>query len=87
MHKKRMMLLVDYTSLAFKHFLSFSRNPTEFYQFVNKIQTPPGVGGDEAEDVMGGLMAALTKLTWRASGAKVHSLQLVTSNITVTLKA
>jgi len=50
-----------------------TRDPTEFYQFVDKIQAPFGVGGDTAEDVMGGLKAALTKLTWRAGGTKVHS--------------
>ena len=41
---------------------------------MDKIQTPGGVGGDTAEDVMGGLKAALTKLTWRASGTKVRTL-------------
>ena len=41
----------------------YSRDPAEFYRFVNKIEATGG--GDDAEDVMGGLEAALTKLTWR----------------------
>ena len=44
-----------------------------FYNFVNGITTPDGVGGDAAEDVFGGLDAVL-KLKWRTVNTKVEQL-------------
>jgi hypothetical protein len=47
----------------------------QFYQFVENITTPGGVGGDMAEDVFGGLDAML-KLNWPAIGTKVSKLHV-----------
>lgn len=38
---------------------------------MNGIGTPNGIGGDEAEDVFGGL-DAVHKLNWPNSGTKVE---------------
>ena len=46
----------------------------EFQEFVGRIVTTSGVGGDTAEDVMGGLKVALRELSWRSEGTKVHLL-------------
>jgi len=40
------------------------RNQSSFYNFVNAISAKGGVGGDTAEDVMGGLQAAFSRLSW-----------------------
>jgi len=44
-----------------------------FQRFVHQIKILPTTGGDAAEDVMGGLKAAIEKLTWQTSetGTKV----------------
>ena len=42
----------------------FYRNQSSFYNFVNAISADVGVGGDSAEDVMGGLQAAFSNLSW-----------------------
>ena len=42
---------------------------------MDRIRTPDGVGGDEAEDVFGGLDAVL-KLSWPHHGTKVHLSQV-----------
>lgn len=55
-----------------------------FYDFLDKIETPDGVGGDVAEDVMGGLDMAVNKLKWHDSGTKVSAV-LVNSQITLSL--
>ena len=41
---------------------STSRNQGAFYNFVNSIRADGG--GDSAEDIMGGLQAAFSRLSW-----------------------
>ena len=48
------------------------RDLDRFYNFVDGITTPSGVGGDAAEDVFGGLNAML-KLSWKTVNTKVKS--------------
>lgn len=40
---------------------------------MDKVETPDGVGDDDAEDVMGGLHVAVNKLQWRDNGTKVSA--------------
>ncbi len=42
----------------------------EFLAFLGGIKTQDGVGGDEAEDVFGGLRVAVG-LSWQEGGTKV----------------
>ena len=51
----------------------FIRDLNRFYNFVDAITTPSGVGGDTAEDVFGGLDAML-KLSWKTVNTKVDQL-------------
>ncbi|XP_065894435.1 alpha-protein kinase vwkA-like isoform X1 [Dysidea avara] len=44
--------------------IDFTKNQSSFYNFVNAISADVGVGGDSAEDVMGGLQAAFSNLSW-----------------------
>ena len=57
-------------SILLLHFLS---DLDQFYQFVDNITTPGGVGGDTTEDVFGGLDAML-ELNWPATGTKVSKI-------------
>lgn len=63
--------LVNITIDTLNFFIFSYSSIDQFHQFVNSIGAPHGVGGDEAEDIMGGLKFAFTQLKWRKSAAKV----------------
>ena len=52
------------------HATPLIRDLDQFHGFVDGIHTPLSAGKDTAEDVFGGLNAAL-KLSWPAGGTKV----------------
>lgn len=51
--------------------LLFYSNQSAFHSFVSGIVTGAGVGGDEPEDIMGGLNIAFKNLSWRSGGSRV----------------
>ena len=55
------------------HVILLIRDLDQFHSFVDGILTPLAAGRDMAEDVFGGLNAAL-KLSWPAGGTKVSYL-------------
>lgn len=42
----------------------YHRDAEAFSTFINGIEIKGGVGGDEAEDVLGGLKVAIEELSW-----------------------
>ena len=51
------------SGLLFKNLFSLTfRDQGAFYNFVNAIRADGG--GDSAEDIMGGLQAAFSRLSW-----------------------
>ena len=65
---------LDSQQVFYGYFFLVYRDFKSFYEFVDKVETPAGVGGDDAEDVMGGLYVAVNKLQWRDNGTKVSAL-------------
>ena len=53
-------MIESYLGLLFS--CSNSRDQGDFYNFVNAIRADGG--GDSAEDIMGGLQAAFSRLSW-----------------------
>ena len=45
------------------------RDAEAFTAFINGIETGSGVGGDAAEDVLGGLKVVIEQLSWRSNDA------------------
>lgn len=54
---------------CFDHCLFAYSNQSEFHSFVSGINA--GGGGDAPEDIMGGLKAVFTNLSWRSGGSRV----------------
>ena len=45
------------------------RDAEAFTAFINGIETGAGVGGDDPEDVLGGLKVVIEQLSWRSNDA------------------
>ena len=54
---------IQYSQLLHSYVaIILDRDQSSFYNFVNAISA--GGGGDTAEDIMGGLQAAFSRLSW-----------------------
>ena len=53
------------------------RDAEAFAAFISNIEIQDNVGGDEAEDILGGLKVVIEKLSWPSDGTKASVLHLI----------